>query len=83
MGTIRRKRHSEKSGRITQEAIDAYAAGDWMGVMRALRLPPWQANPLDAVGPPRTGDTAYALLWGDSVALREALEAAIGQRRDR
>ena len=32
---------------ITPEAVEAFRAGDWIALHRALRLRPWEASPLD------------------------------------
>lgn len=74
MAGVRRRRRLEKAGRITQEAIAAFKAGDVIALQRALRLPPWQVSPLTVAGkcpwPPGSGG---AITWVDSVGLREAL----------
>jgi hypothetical protein len=74
MGTIRRRKHNQHSGRITRDAVACFMAGDWRGLHAALRLPPWQVSPLDATGPcPWPAGTRGGDTWPDSVALREAL----------
>jgi len=76
MSTIKRKPRLQRAGRITPEAVAAYQHGDKIALHAALRLPPWQLSPLDAVGacpyPPRA---AGATTWPDSVSLRAELEA--------
>lgn len=75
MGTPRRRRHSQQT-RVTQEAVDAYRAGDSLTLSRLLRLPPWQISPLDAEGEcPYSPQSGCYDLWPDSVALRQELEA--------
>jgi hypothetical protein len=42
-------RHAKvREQRITLAAVEAYTAGDWMLLHRALGLRPWQPSPLDA-----------------------------------
>jgi hypothetical protein len=65
--------------RITPQAVAAFLADDHLGLERALGLPPWAANPLDADGPtPPSGSTpgAWHDSWAEAWALREALEEA-------
>lgn len=74
MGTVNRRPRKQHVGRITPDALVAYAAGDRTGLHKALRLPPWQASPLDAEGEcPYPSGSGYARTWADSLALREAL----------
>lgn len=74
MPTKRKRKGRGLASRITPEAIAAWSAGDSVALKRALRLPPWQLSPLDAVGDcPWHGLTAGATTWPDSVALREEL----------
>ena len=74
MGTLRRRRHSQQA-RITQEAVDAFNAGDHKALRQLLRLPPWQASPIDAEGEcPWPPGSAGLTTWADSVALRQELE---------
>lgn len=75
MGTPRRRRHSQTT-RITRETVDAYNAGEAMGLHRLLRLPPWQTSPVDAVGDcPWPAGTGGYLTWQDSVELRHELQS--------
>jgi hypothetical protein len=77
MATTKRKRRTERSGRITPEALAAYRAGKAKALHRALHLPPWQVSPLRASGPcPWPPSTAGGMTWADSVRLRAELEAA-------
>lgn len=77
MGTIKRRPRLQHSGRITPEAVAAYQDGDKIALHAALRLPPWQLSPLDAVGAcPYPHGAAGAMTWPDSVSLRVELEAA-------
>ncbi len=75
MGTRRRRSHNQRQ-RVTDETVALYAAGDKTALHQALRLPPWQVSPLEAVGecpyPPRSGG---GNTWAESVALRAELEA--------
>lgn len=77
MATTKRKRRTERSGRITPEAIAAFRAGDARALHRALRLPVFQVSPLYAVGKcPWPAGSGGGMTWADSVALRAELEAA-------
>ncbi len=75
MGTPRRRRHNQQT-RVTQEAVDAFRAGDSKTLGRLLRLPPWQESPLCATGDcPWPEGSGGAVTWADSVALRQELES--------
>lgn len=67
--------------RITPAAVVAFAAGDWIGLHRALGLRPWEPSPLDAetLSPPvGCGSTdAWAVGWPLARQLRAELEAVI------
>lgn len=77
MTTIRRRTRNQQAGRITPEAVAAFVAGDHAALQRALRLPPWQVSPLNAVGAcPYPSGTGGADTWDDSLALRGQLESA-------
>jgi len=74
MGTIRRRKHAGREGRITQKAIDAFRAGDRETLRRELHLPPWQVSPLEAVSDcPWPASTAGGRTWQASCELRAAL----------
>lgn len=73
MPTIRRRKHPQTRS-ITAAALAAFKAGDHLTLHRELRLPPWQASPLDAEGAcPWRARSAGWQTWPDSVALREGL----------
>ncbi len=77
MTTPRRRKHTQQAGRITPDAIAAFRAGDAIALARALRLPPWHASPLEAVGAcPWPCTTGGAATWADAIELRAQLEAA-------
>jgi hypothetical protein len=50
MTTIRRRQHAQRQ-RITSDAVDAFLAGDFITLHRALGLRPWGASPIDAGEP--------------------------------
>lgn len=78
MSTTKRRRRTERSGRITPEAIRAYRAKDVKALHRLLKLPPHQVSPLYAEGEcPWPAWTGGGETWADSVALRAELEAAL------
>jgi len=77
MSTIKRKPRLQRAGRITPDAVAAFRADDRESLHAALRLPPWQLSPLDAIGEcPYPHGAAGATTWPDSVSLRVELEAA-------
>ncbi|WP_167458632.1 hypothetical protein [Mesorhizobium kowhaii] len=64
---------------ISPAAIDAFKAGDRMGLYHALALKPWQPNPLEVDGPepPEWGSgTAWVADWPMMWEIRQDLEAA-------
>ena len=75
-----RRRAKARRGRITSEAVAAYQAGNWGAPHRALRLKPWEANPLDVQAPEDAEIRGPASPWTQSVPqalqLRTELEAA-------
>lgn len=77
MGTRYRTRRQDPGPRITPEAVAAYRAGDELALHRALRLRPWQASPIGAVGPcPWPPGTGGHESWALAVELRAELERA-------
>jgi hypothetical protein len=78
-GTKRTKIRREPRQRVTPEAVEAFAAGDWSALHRALGLRPWQESPLHALTPePPDWMTSefYREDWKHAYVLRVALEAA-------
>ncbi len=74
MPTMRHRVNRTQRVRVTPEAVAAFHAGDAMELHRLLRLKPWQASPLDAVGDcPYSANSAGGASWQDSVDLRAAL----------
>lgn len=43
---VKRRASKVRHHRITQDAIDAFLAGDYCALHRALGLKPWEASPL-------------------------------------
>lgn len=82
MPTVRTRRSRYSTARrVTREAVEAFAAGDWLGVFRACDLRPWKAHPFD-VGEPEppawmTRETERQH-WREAWELRQALEAGHG-----
>lgn len=65
--------------RVNPAAIEAFKAGDRMGVFSALNLKPWQPNPCEVDGPEPpvwANGTAWAADWPAMWELRQDLEAA-------
>ena len=90
MPTMRRRTIRSTKGRITAEAVEAFKAGDFMALHRALDLPPWHPSPLPEsveplgvdpdITPPRDG-TCWAEVWSKVVELQRELQAAAGKTR--
>ncbi len=74
---IRRADHA-----VTDHAVAAYCAGDWLELHRALGLKPWQINPLDVDpgAPPPDGSSPWADSFPKALQLRAELEAAVRAR---
>ena len=74
---VKRRTHKARPHRITDEAIDAYRAGDRLTLHRALGLRPWQPSPLDADEDeaPWPPCTAGAVHWPLARELRAELVA--------
>jgi hypothetical protein len=76
--TARRRTATLREGghvlpKVSAEARAAYAAGDVLGLHRALGLKPWEASPLDT-SQPYSERTAFAESWPRSRAIRTELE---------
>ena len=75
---------AELRGRITHEAIEAYRAGDDLGLHRALGLNPWECSPLPLEvtplgvdqGPPPKYE-AHPNAWAKAQELQRELEKAV------
>ena len=88
MPTMRRRTIRSTKGRITREAVEAFKAGDFMALHRALDLPPWHPSPLpesvEPLGvdpdnpPPENSGRCWDDCWPQAVALQRELEAAAG-----
>jgi hypothetical protein len=82
--TKRRKLSARPLG-ISAAAIEAWRAGDWLGLHRALSLRPWEPSPFDTIGelPPEDA-RPWRASWPRVAELRKALiEQAVppGRRR--
>ena len=86
MVTKRTPLHRDRRRKITPEAVEAYIAGDYMRLHRALGLMPWECSPLpDEVcglgvdqGPrPAYYDERHG--WEQAQELQRELEAAAKQ----
>jgi hypothetical protein len=71
---IKRRAPKRADHPITQEAVEAFRAGDGPALHRALKLKPWQASPIDAAGAAPCCNTATN--WPLALRLRAELEAA-------
>lgn len=64
--------------RVTPEALTAWLTGDRKALHLALRLKPWEHNPLDTFGESDTPSVRPAWLsqtrWDTAMAWRKALE---------
>lgn len=79
MATKRTPLHRDIKRRITPAAIDAFTAGDRLGLYNALNLKPWQPNPFECDGPEPPAwakGTAWAADWPMMWKIRQDLEAA-------
>lgn len=76
MPTKRQRVTRNARARITPAAIEAFRSGDDQALTIELRLRPWEASPLDAVGDALNDGTAYAESWPQAVELRDGLEKA-------
>lgn len=74
--------------RITEAAIEAYIARDYIALHRALGLKPWEASPLpledeplgvDQDSPPEDG-SPWGETWPQAQELQRELEAAVRRR---
>lgn len=81
---IKRRLAKGIAHKITPEAIEAFRAGDWLGLHRALGLAPWQPSPIDTDTPEppawatQRGKTGWAEEWPMVFELRQALDARAG-----
>ena len=85
---VKRRLSKERPHRITPEAVEAFEAGDYMALHRALGLAPWEASPLpasitplgvDPKGPKQWGDSQGNIeSWSQAVELQRELQAAAG-----
>lgn len=77
----RKRRNAKARAQIGPDALDAFKAGRWMDLHRALGLRPWEASPLDATAPEPPSwaacdaSTAWAASWPRAYALRTELVA--------
>ena len=87
---VKRRLMKKQAHRITPEAVEAFQAGDYLALHRALHLPPWHPSPLpesvtplgvDPGNPPTDGrGAALDGLWPVAVELQRALQAAVIRR---
>jgi len=71
---VKRRQTKAKEHKLTPEAVEAFRAGAWLDLHRALGLKPWQASPLDADAPsPYPAQTAHSLSHRQAVELRAQL----------
>ncbi len=68
---------------ITPEAVAAFKAGDWLALHAALRLHPWECNPLDAnAGPsPWPPGCAGSISWPEAQRLRREIRREIREAK--
>lgn len=87
MPTKRTPRNRDAKRRITPAAVEAFKAGDFMALHRALGLRPWEMSPLpldvtplgcDPERPPNHPTaTLFAQSFGQAVELQRALLEAV------
>ena len=84
MATNTRYRRRAVAAAQPEAAVRAFAAGDWLGLHRALGLRPWQRSPLDAssdeVPPDWLGDRGSADFL-EAQRLRLELERTLARGR--
>lgn len=74
---VKKRTSKHRDHVVTAAAVDAYRAGDWNGLHRALALRPWHPSPLDAVGdPPAYLAGVQRDWWNMAVELRTELDHA-------
>lgn len=78
MPTKRRSVFRSQRARVSEDAVAAFRAGDWLALHRALHLAPWHTSPLDATTEtcPLDSREMGAQTWADARALRLELEHA-------
>jgi hypothetical protein len=77
----KRRLPKERAHRITERAVAAFKAANWLTLHRALGLRPWMPSPLDVkTASPPLGRTAWEACWPLAVELRAELERACARR---
>ena len=83
---IKRRVSKTLRHRITPDAIEAFIAGDYMALHRALGLAPWEMSPLPAASnalgadpddPPPGDGTGWYDSWPLAMELQRALQKAV------
>jgi hypothetical protein len=81
---VKRRLSKGRAHRITAEAVEAYKAGDYLGLHRALELRPWEVSPLPLSVTPlgcdqdeRPDDSPWNDSWEQAQELQRALEEAV------
>jgi len=91
----KRRTPKARAHRVTAEAVEAFAAGDYMRLHDALDLRPWEASPLplsvtplgcDPDNPPpavrvQADPTGWDGSWAKAVQLQAELMAAVQSNR--
>ena len=83
---VKRRGSKAHSHRITLEVVEAYRAGDYLRLHRALGLRPWEMSPLPkrvtplgvSNEPPPPDRTAWNDSWEQAKELQRAILAEIG-----
>jgi hypothetical protein len=79
MATKRTPINRRAHRRITDEAVEAFKAGDHLRLFRALHLRPWEASPLDVSQGPRPSYVRDLHGWEQAQELQRQLEKASQQ----
>lgn len=77
---VKKRQSKQKDRPVTPEAVVAFKAGDWMGLYTALKLKPWEWNPLDVDPEHRPAWFRGELQersWERAVELRICLESRL------
>lgn len=81
---VKRRLSKIRDHRITDEAVEAFEAGDYLALHHALGLKPWEPSPLPlsieplgvSQGEPPAGRTLFAAAWPKAQELQRELIAA-------
>ena len=76
-GSVELRTPKARQHRITATALEAFEAGDWIALHRALGLRPWQPSPLDAATPEAPEWAGRLDAWREGWPLARELRAEL------